>query len=126
MPIQDLRNTVTSVEHAFSALEAIDADHERRITRFQVGAWLALVAGLAIPGPIGSTALCLGALAAMYWLRLVVVAAGRYWFMHQLALCDLTAPPNLVDWNFLRALLERLPKHPAAAAAESSEEERVH
>ena len=91
-------------------LEAIDGEFERRVSRWQHGAWLALVAGLAIPGPIGHTALCLSALAAMRWLRLVVGGAGRYWFMHHLALYDLLSAPASIDWSFLAALLERVPK----------------
>lgn len=110
MPIHDLRVGLESADHAFAVLEERHYQLAPVARRWQLGALLGLVAWLAIPGPVGQTALVLGVYAGMTWLQHSFDAAGRFVLFHQLALRDLLANPQGIDWAFLSTLLARVPE----------------
>lgn len=115
-----LRPYVQTADEAYAVLQTVHASEGRQLHWWQLGTIALLVAGLAIAGPVGKTALCLAAMAGMRWLVHLVDYMGRGWYMHYLTLRDLTHPPT-VSWDLITGLAACIPRVPPEGAGEGVE-----
>jgi hypothetical protein len=106
VPIKDLRDGVESNEHAFSIIESVQLAALADARKWQAGALVLLIVGLAVPGIPGDVALVAAVYALMAWLQICLDSTGRFILLHQLALRDFMALPAAIDWGFLGSLLD--------------------